>query len=90
MKKDLIMIIKDVSRFIQHPISEVKVKQLNDHLHINNFKKVFAESNHGKSHLVRKGQVGDWKNYFSEENSKKWDDWIAQNIDGTDIQIPKN
>ena len=34
--------------------------------------------------------VGDWKNYFSEENSKKWDDWIAQNIDGTDIEIPKN
>ena len=53
--------------------------QLNDHLQINNFKKVFSESNHGKAHLVRKGQVGDWKNYFSEEISKKWDDWIAQN-----------
>ena len=66
------------------------MKQLNDHLQIHNFKKVFAESNRGKAHLVRKGQVGDWKNYFSQENSQKWDDWIAQNIDGTDIEIPKS
>jgi len=33
------------------------------------------------------GQVGDWRNYFSLEMSARFDDWIAQNTAGTDLQF---
>lgn len=33
------------------------------------------------------GQVGDWRNYFSQEMSARFDDWIAQNTAGTDLQF---
>ena len=40
--------------------------------------------------FIRKGMVGDWKNYFNEENNKVWDKWIAENLEGTDIVLPKS
>ena len=91
MKKDLIAIIKDVAKFIGYHLTELKVLQLDDHLYIDNFREVFIESfgsDRSIGKFIRKGQVGDWKNYFNEENTKLWDDWIAKNINGTDIEIP--
>lgn len=37
------------------------------------------------SKFIRKGKVGDWRNYMSEELSKKFDDWIEHNTRGTDL-----
>ena len=36
--------------------------------------------------FMRKGQVGDWKNYFDPEKNKEWNAWIARNISGTDME----
>ena len=36
--------------------------------------------------FMRKGQVGDWKNYFDPEKNKEWNAWIAKNISGTDME----
>ena len=37
--------------------------------------------------FFRKGQVGDWKNHFTGNKLKKWDDWIAKNLEGSDINF---
>jgi hypothetical protein len=37
--------------------------------------------------FFRKGQVGDWKNYFEGENLSQWDQWIAENLKGTDLEM---
>ncbi len=37
--------------------------------------------------FFRKGEVGDWKNYFTGEKLKEWDEWIEKNLEGTDIKI---
>ena len=89
MKKDLIKIIKDVSKFIGHHMTELKVLELDDHLYVDNFRKIASEGNgQMMNKFVRKGKVGDWKNYFNEENNKKWDAWIESNLQGTDIKFP--
>ena len=91
MKRDLIAIIKDVSKFIGYHMTELKVLQLDDHLYIDNFREVITEGfgDPTMRKFIRKGKVGDWKNYFNEENNKLWDKWIAENLDGTDIKLPE-
>ncbi|XP_073814193.1 sulfotransferase 2 [Musca autumnalis] len=42
------------------------------------------ESN-GQIKFIRKGQIGDWKNYISHEMSKKFDDWIVENSRNTGL-----
>ena len=37
--------------------------------------------------FFRKGEVGDWKNYFSGKKLEEWDAWIKTNLEGTDIKI---
>ena len=38
--------------------------------------------------FMRKGKVGDWKNYFDNEANQSFDQWISKNLSGTDIKLP--
>lgn len=42
-------------------------------------------STYSKMKFIRKGQVGDWQNYLSPEMNDKFDKWIAENFDGTEM-----
>ena len=94
MKRDLISVIKDVANFIGYHMTELKVLQLDDHLYIDNFRKNLLEG-FGGNHpfikkFIRKGQVGDWKNYFNERNVQIWNKWIEDNLHETNIIFPKH
>ena len=39
--------------------------------------------------FMRKGEVGDWRNYFSQEMVEKWDAWIGENVNGTGLEFLK-
>jgi len=40
--------------------------------------------------FIRKGKVGDWKNYMSEKVSAKFDKFTEENLKGTDLAFEKN
>lgn len=40
---------------------------------------------YNKVKFIRKGQVGDWQNYFSPETNDKFEKWIEQNFANTDL-----
>lgn len=37
--------------------------------------------------FMRKGIVGDWKNYFDDKTSAEWDEWIKNELEGTDFKM---
>lgn len=52
------------------------------------------EQMHGPEHVIkeeikfiRKGQVGDWQNYMSEETSKRFDKWTEEKLKGTGLSF---
>ena len=92
MKKDLISVIRDVAQFIGYHLTELKILQLDDLLYIDTLRKLTVEGMGGDpkvKQLFRKGIVGDWKNYFDDENNAIWDKWIEENLEGTNIKLPE-
>ena len=68
MKRDLINVIRDMAKFLGKHLTEYRILKLDDHLYIDNFRKVITESNDPMfAQIIRKGKVGDWKNYFTQE-----------------------
>lgn len=91
MTKGLIPIIRELCSFLGKHLTELRILQLDDHLYIDNFRQSLQESEGGDpivKKFIRKGKVGDWKNYFTPENNLIWDKWIADNLEGTDIVLP--
>ena len=37
--------------------------------------------------MLFKGKTGDWKNHISPQLNKRVDNWIAKNLDGSDLQF---
>ena len=37
--------------------------------------------------FIRKGIVGDWKNYFDDKMNAEWDPWIEKQLAGTGFQM---
>ena len=37
--------------------------------------------------FIRKGIIGDWKNYFDDEMNNKWDPWIEKQLADTDFKM---
>lgn len=40
---------------------------------------------YNKVKFIRKGQIGDWQNYFSPETNRKFDKWIEENLASTGL-----
>jgi hypothetical protein len=75
-------------------LTDDQVERLKEHCDIENFKKndavnmkppkgVVPDEVREKFNFIRKGKVGDWKNFFTnDENLKSWNEWIAENNGG--------
>ena len=37
--------------------------------------------------FIRKGKVGDWRNYFDEKMNAEWDPWIKEQLKGSDFKM---
>ena len=89
MKKDLAPSVKKVARFLGKEVSEEKVEALVDHLSFKKMKNNPAVNRDnlkamnffsGDGDFMRKGEVGNWKNYFTDEMNKRMDEAIDKNF----------
>ena len=75
----------------------LQILKLDDHLQIDNFKKVMRESVSigekekigAKNILQMAGEIEKVQDYFNKGNDELWDKWIELHLKGTDIKFPK-
>jgi len=88
---DLKKVIKEIATFTKFEVSDNDVDRLVDHCKIDNFKKNDAvnmkppkgtvpDEVRDNFNFIRKGKVGDSKNYLTDESKcKAWNQWISEN-----------
>ncbi|KAM4694232.1 sulfotransferase 6B1-like [Discoglossus pictus] len=86
MKKDLEAAVKKISEFIGVSLTQEQVQQIADKGTFKSMKENSKET-HGQfgQMMFRKGDVGDWKNYFSEAQSQEVDAQFEENLAGTKL-----
>ncbi|XP_018412858.1 PREDICTED: sulfotransferase 6B1-like [Nanorana parkeri] len=86
MKTDLLAQLKTISEFYRLPLTEEQLCEVERRTSFASMKQK-SEGTHGKlsEAFFRKGQVGDWKNLFTEEQSKEMDEKFQQKLAGTKL-----
>ncbi|KAK2824692.1 hypothetical protein Q5P01_021867 [Channa striata] len=91
LKQDLSEGIRQVSAFYGFSLTEAQIQQLAEQ---STFKAMKENSSitHGvvANAIFRKGEVGDWKNYFTAEQSKEMDELFNKRLAGTRLGAKLN
>lgn len=101
MKRNLPAVIRKVAQFmeIDRELTNAEVDRLCDHLRFDkmqanpavNMEPLMQNSvnidDHAPVKFIRKGEIGDWKNYMSDEMSERFDRWIDKNFGGTGLEF---
>ncbi|KAJ8960057.1 hypothetical protein NQ318_009498 [Aromia moschata] len=101
MKKDTRGTMRKIADFLEKPISDKDLDNLEQFLSLEKMKgnrgcngEPLVEKKYGKKYIeenrhniVRKGEIGDWKNHMSPEMSKRFDEWIEKNTLGTGLSF---
>ncbi|CAK9809497.1 Luciferin sulfotransferase [Anthophora plagiata] len=96
MQHDFPKAIKKVAKFLGKAYTEEQIKELTNFLNIKNFRdNPMVNSSELKEcgiitagTFVRKGQSGEWKDMFTPELNAKANQWIEENLKGSDLTFP--
>lgn len=92
--KDPINEIKSLAKYLGKDLNEDQIKSIMDYCSFNKLKSnpafetkmnLMSEGKEAQPQvktlkLFRKGEIGDWKNYFTEEMSKRVDELVEANL----------
>ena len=101
MKRNLAGVVRKTAKFLNKDISDEEVYKLCDHLSFSNMKtnravnlEAVLEKSFGKNYLeqtplrfIRKGEIGDWKNFMSDDMSRRFDNWAEENLKGSELSF---
>ena len=94
MKKDHASSIGKVAKFLGRDLSDGTVEKLVEHLSFDKMKEnktlgpeKSKEGAAGNGGHLRKGEVGDWKNYFTDDMNKRLDEVVRQKFAGTGLEF---
>lgn len=92
MKKNQLGVIKRMAKFLNKNVTDEQMQVLAKHLEFSkmaanpaiNLEGILNSGNDNPDEkFIRKGKVGDWKNYMNAELASRFDDWTAKNLKGT-------
>lgn len=93
MKKNLSSVVRKMAKFFGKPLSDAQIDSVVRHCEFEAMKKnptinpnldlQFSQFyNEAVSPYLRKGEVGDWKNYFTDDMNKRMDEYVAKYCKG--------
>lgn len=90
LQKDAIGWIKKIANFLEKQLTEEQVQQIAAHCSFNKMSENPATNyshwdemgmkTDSEKKYMRKGEVGDWRNYFDDELEKDYQDWFTKNF----------
>lgn len=92
MIKDLRAQIEKMATFLNRTVTEEQIGKLVDHVRVDSQRdrpniSIKASVTNNDCLFIRQGKTNDWKNYFSPEVNVKIDEWIKNNLDGSDLNF---
>ncbi|XP_078607572.1 sulfotransferase 6B1-like isoform X3 [Branchiostoma floridae x Branchiostoma japonicum] len=91
MKKDLPAEVKKLSSFLGKPLSDETVQTVVGATQFDSMKKTLGETKMAvglKGGVwTRKGVIGDWKNYFSDDQSRAYDEQYRERLSNTGLEF---
>ncbi|GAB6029293.1 hypothetical protein CHUAL_005058 [Chamberlinius hualienensis] len=96
LQKDYKQSIKEIATFLGKQLTEDQVDKVADHCGFNNmssnkllnYSQWITDGYYLQDRkFMRKGQTGDWKNYFNEETNSKMDKWIQNTFAGSGLEF---
>ncbi|XP_042559376.1 sulfotransferase 6B1-like isoform X2 [Clupea harengus] len=86
LKEDLTENVRRIAQFLEFPLTEEQVQAISAESTFSAMKEN-AVNTHGQfgNVLFRKGEVGDWKNHFSEAQSQQMDEEFNKRLAGTKL-----
>ncbi|XP_051936723.1 sulfotransferase 6B1-like [Hippocampus zosterae] len=84
LKQDLAESVRHISSFLDVEMSDAQVQLVSDGSTFAAMKGI-SQMSHGPMGNIffRKGEIGDWRNHFSEEQSRKMDRAFSKHLAGT-------
>ncbi|XP_078607576.1 sulfotransferase 1C4-like [Branchiostoma floridae x Branchiostoma japonicum] len=84
MKKDLPAEVKKLCSFLGKPLSDEEVQAVVGATQFDSMKKTVGEK---RQMFTRKGVIGDWKNYFSDDQSRAYDEQYRERLSNTGLEF---
>ncbi|NWW11521.1 ST6B1 Sulfotransferase, partial [Oreocharis arfaki] len=86
LKENHVLGVKNIAAFLGIPLTEEEIQLVVERSSFQSMKKN-SEKTHGVLGrvLFRKGGISDWKNLFSEDQSKKMDKAFEEHVAGTKL-----
>lgn len=91
LKKDLPSQVRLTANFLNKPLSEDIINRIAEQCSFNGMTKdlsrYMVHVNESQTSILRKGVVGDWKNYFTPELNERFEKEVLSKIEGTGLEF---
>ena len=80
-----------IANFLNKPLSDDLISRIAEQCTFSGMKKNAASysipTKDGESSMLRKGVVGDWKNYFTPELNEKFENEVLAKLKGSGLEF---
>ena len=81
-----------IANFLNKPLSDELISRIAEHCTFSAMKKNAAsyqikKDGEGEASLLRKGVVGDWKNYFTPELNERFENEVLAKLKGSGLEF---
>ncbi|XP_078367428.1 sulfotransferase 1C2-like, partial [Oculina patagonica] len=91
LQKDLSSHVRIIANFLNKPLSDDLISRIAEQCTFSGMKKNASsyaiKNEEGETSLLRKGVVGDWKNYFTPDLNERFEKEVLAKLEGSGLEF---